>query len=30
MPDHQNYYKDMDEYFTDKANIFGTKIKATP
>ena len=21
MPDHQNYYKDMDEYFTDKANI---------
>ncbi len=22
MPDHQNYYKDMDEYFTDKANIF--------
>jgi len=22
MPDHQNYYKDMDEYFSDKANIF--------
>jgi len=22
MPDHQNYYRDMDEYFTDKANIF--------
>ena len=22
MPDHQNYYKNMDEYFTDKANIF--------
>ncbi len=22
MPDHQNYYKDMDEYFEDKANIF--------
>jgi UDP-N-acetylmuramoylalanine--D-glutamate ligase len=22
MPDHQNYYKDMDEYFADKANIF--------
>ncbi|MBI5458018.1 UDP-N-acetylmuramoyl-L-alanine--D-glutamate ligase [Candidatus Kaiserbacteria bacterium] len=22
MPDHQNYYKDMDEYFRDKANIF--------
>ena len=22
MPDHQNYYADMDEYFTDKTNIF--------
>jgi len=22
MPDHQNYYKDMEEYFSDKANIF--------
>ena len=22
MPDHQNYYADMDEYFADKANIF--------
>jgi UDP-N-acetylmuramoylalanine--D-glutamate ligase len=22
LPDHQNYYKDMDEYFVDKANIF--------
>src|SRR3989344_5055304 len=22
MPDHQNYYKDMDAYFSDKANIF--------
>jgi UDP-N-acetylmuramoylalanine--D-glutamate ligase len=22
MPDHQNYYKDMDAYFADKANIF--------
>lgn len=22
MPDHQNYYKDMEEYFADKANIF--------
>lgn len=22
MPDHQNYYKTMDEYFADKANIF--------
>lgn len=22
LPDHQNYYKDMDEYFADKANIF--------
>lgn len=22
MPDHQNYYKNMDEYFADKANIF--------
>ena len=22
MPDHQNYYKSMDEYFSDKANIF--------
>ena len=22
MPDHQNYYKDMDDYFADKANIF--------
>ncbi len=22
MPDHQNYYKDMDEYFEDKAYIF--------
>lgn len=22
MPDHQNYYKSMDEYFADKANIF--------
>jgi UDP-N-acetylmuramoylalanine--D-glutamate ligase len=22
MPDHQNYYKNMEEYFTDKANIF--------
>lgn len=22
MPDHQNYYRDMDEYFNDKANIF--------
>jgi UDP-N-acetylmuramoylalanine--D-glutamate ligase len=22
MPDHLNYYKDMDEYFNDKANIF--------
>ena len=22
MPDHQNYYKDMGEYFADKANIF--------
>jgi len=22
MPDHQNYYRDMDEYFADKANIF--------
>lgn len=22
MPDHQNYYKDADEYFADKANIF--------
>jgi len=22
MPDHQNYYKNMDEYFSDKANIF--------
>ena len=22
MPDHQNYYKGMDEYFADKANIF--------
>ena len=30
MPDHQNYYKDMDEYFTDKANIFRHQIKATP
>lgn len=22
MPDHQNYYNNMDEYFADKANIF--------
>ncbi len=22
MPDHRNYYKSMDEYFADKANIF--------
>jgi UDP-N-acetylmuramoylalanine--D-glutamate ligase len=22
MPDHQNYYRSMDEYFEDKANIF--------
>lgn len=22
MPDHQNYYRSMDEYFSDKANIF--------
>lgn len=22
MPDHQNYYKDMDEYFHDKSHIF--------
>jgi UDP-N-acetylmuramoylalanine--D-glutamate ligase len=22
MPDHQNYYKDMEEYFADKAQIF--------
>lgn len=22
MPDHQNYYKGLDEYFADKANIF--------
>jgi len=22
LPDHQNYYKNMDEYFADKANIF--------
>ncbi|MDO8561366.1 MAG: Mur ligase family protein [bacterium] len=22
MPDHQNYYSSMDEYFSDKANIF--------
>ncbi len=22
MPDHQNYYKNIDEYFADKANIF--------
>lgn len=22
MPDHQNYYRDMDGYFADKANIF--------
>ncbi|QQG37915.1 MAG: hypothetical protein HYS26_04805 [Candidatus Kaiserbacteria bacterium] len=22
MPDHQNYYRDMDAYFADKANIF--------
>ena len=22
MPDHQNYYKDMDRYFADKASIF--------
>ena len=22
MPDHQNYYKDMEEYFADKANIY--------
>src|SRR6185436_20205427 len=22
MPDHQNYYRDMDEYFLDKAHIF--------
>ncbi len=22
MPDHQNYYSDMDTYFSDKANIF--------
>lgn len=22
MPDHQNYYRSMDEYFADKANIF--------
>ena len=22
MPDHQNYYRDMEEYFSDKANIF--------
>lgn len=22
MPDHQNYYKNMEEYFSDKANIF--------
>ncbi|MDO8514587.1 MAG: UDP-N-acetylmuramoyl-L-alanine--D-glutamate ligase [bacterium] len=22
MPDHQDYYKNMDEYFSDKANIF--------
>src|SRR3989338_9106487 len=22
LPDHQNYYKNMDEYFSDKANIF--------
>lgn len=22
MPDHQNYYKNMDEYFADKANIY--------
>ena len=22
MPDHQNYYKSMDEYFADKVNIF--------
>jgi len=27
MPDHQNYYKDMDEYFADKANIFRFQIE---
>lgn len=27
MPDHQNYYKDMDEYFSDKANIFRYQVE---
>ncbi|MFZ2555760.1 MAG: UDP-N-acetylmuramoyl-L-alanine--D-glutamate ligase [Minisyncoccia bacterium] len=35
MPDHQNYYADMDSYFADKANIFkfqkkGDSLIATP
>ncbi len=35
MPDHQNYYPDMDTYFADKANIFrfqkkGDTLIATP
>ncbi len=35
MPDHQNYYPDMDVYFEDKANIFrfqkaGDTLIATP
>lgn len=35
MPDHQNYYADMDSYFSDKANIFrfqkkGDFLLATP
>lgn len=35
MPDHQNYYPDMDVYFADKANIFrfqkaGDTLIATP
>ena len=25
MPDHQNYYSSMDEYFSDKANIFSSQ-----
>lgn len=27
LSDHQNYYKDMDEYFADKANIFNFQGK---
>ncbi|MCR4281156.1 MAG: Mur ligase family protein, partial [Candidatus Kaiserbacteria bacterium] len=27
LPDHQNYYRNMDEYFADKANIFKFQTK---